>query len=76
MPNNASIPTTIQSLGTLSKSARDIRHKDIHLHQGYGGQEGINGDLDRLPVLTWLMFLEFLDPLLPAILDKAFKGEL
>jgi hypothetical protein len=39
MPNNASIPTTAQSLGTLSKSARDIMRKDKRL----------NGDLDRLP---------------------------
>jgi type I restriction enzyme M protein len=25
--------------------------------------KGINGDLDRLPILTWIMFLKFLDDL-------------
>ena len=43
--------TTAQRLGTLLKSARDIMRKD----------KGLNGDLDRLPMLTWLMFLKFLD---------------
>jgi type I restriction enzyme M protein len=45
--------TTAQSLGSLIKSARDIMRKD----------KGLNGDLDRLPVLTWIMFLKFLDDL-------------
>jgi len=45
--------TTAQSLGTLIKSARDIMRKD----------KGLNGDLDRLPMLTWVMFLKFLDDL-------------
>jgi type I restriction enzyme M protein len=44
-------PTTAQSLGSLLKSARDIMRKD----------KGLNGDLDRLPMLTWIMFLKFLD---------------
>ena len=44
-------PTTAQSLGSLIKSARDIMRKD----------KGLNGDLDRLPMLTWIMFLKFLD---------------
>src|SRR3989440_3559175 len=44
-------PTTAQRLGSLLKSARDIMRKD----------KGLNGDLDRLPLLTWLMFLKFLD---------------
>ena len=43
--------TTAQRLGTLLKSARDVMRKD----------KGLNGDLDRLPLLTWLMFLKFLD---------------
>ncbi len=43
--------TTAQRLGTLVKSARDIMRKD----------KGLNGDLDRLPMLTWVMFLKFLD---------------
>jgi hypothetical protein len=46
-------PTTTQSLGTRLKSARDIMRKD----------KGRNGDLDRLPLLTWVMFLKFLDDL-------------
>jgi len=43
--------TTAQKLGSLIKSARDIMRKD----------KGLNGDLDRLPMLTWIMFLKFLD---------------
>jgi type I restriction enzyme M protein len=46
-------PTTAQSLGAIVKSARDIMRKD----------KGLNGDLDRLPMLTWIMFLKFLDDL-------------
>ena len=45
--------TTAQSLASLIKSARDIMRKD----------KGLNGDLDRLPLLTWIMFLKFLDDL-------------
>lgn len=47
------LTTTTQSLGALLKSARDIMRKD----------KGLNGDLDRLPMLTWIMFLKFLDDL-------------
>jgi len=43
--------TTAQALGSLVKSCRDIMRKD----------KGLNGDLDRLPMLTWIMFLKFLD---------------
>jgi type I restriction enzyme M protein len=43
--------TTAQQLGALIKSARGIMRKD----------KGLNGDLDRLPLLTWIMFLKFLD---------------
>jgi type I restriction enzyme M protein len=43
--------TTTQRLGSLIKSARDIMRKD----------KGLNGDLDCLPQLTWVMFLKFLD---------------
>ena len=46
-------PTTAQQLGSLVKSARDIMRKD----------KGLSGDLDRLPMLTWIMFLKFLDDL-------------
>jgi type I restriction enzyme M protein len=45
--------TTSQMLGSLLKSGRDIMRKD----------KGLNGDLDRLPLLTWIMFLKFLDDL-------------
>ena len=45
--------TTAQQLGSIVKSARQIMRKD----------KGLNGDLDRLPVLTWVMFLKFLDDL-------------
>ena len=47
------VPTTAQALGSLLKSARQIMRKD----------RGLNGDLDRLPLLTWIMFLKFLDDL-------------
>jgi type I restriction enzyme M protein len=43
--------TTAQSLASIIKSARDLMRKD----------KGLNGDLDRLPMLTWIMFLKFLD---------------
>jgi type I restriction enzyme M protein len=43
--------TTSQRLGALVKTCRDIMRKD----------KGLNGDLDRLPMLTWVMFLKFLD---------------
>ena len=52
-PTNGVAQTTAQSLGSLLKSARDIMRKD----------KGLNGDLDRLPLLTWIMFLKFLDDL-------------
>jgi type I restriction enzyme M protein len=45
--------TTSQMLGSLLNSARKIMRKD----------KGLNGDLDRLPLLTWIMFLKFLDDL-------------
>ena len=51
--SNTPSPTTAQSLGALLKSARDIMRKD----------KGLNGDLARLPMLTWIMFLKFLDDL-------------
>jgi type I restriction enzyme M protein len=43
--------TSAQQLGSIIKSARDIMRKD----------KGLSGDLDRLPMLTWIMFLKFLD---------------
>lgn len=49
--NDTPALTTSQQLGSLLKTARDIMRKD----------KGLNGDLDRLPMLTWIMFLKFLD---------------
>ena len=49
----APILTTAQQLSGLVKSARDIMRKD----------RGLSGDVDRLPLLTWIMFLKFLDDL-------------
>lgn len=43
--------TTAQKLGSVIKSARDIMRKD----------KGLNGELDRLPQLTWILFLKLLD---------------
>ncbi|MHA1409798.1 MAG: N-6 DNA methylase [Candidatus Odinarchaeia archaeon] len=43
--------TTPQRLSSLIKSCRDIMRKD----------KGLSGDLDRIPILTWVMFLKFLD---------------
>jgi type I restriction enzyme M protein len=43
--------TTAQRLSGIVKSCRQIMRKD----------KGLNGDADRLPILTWVMFLKFLD---------------
>lgn len=56
--------TTTQALGSLIKSARDIMRKD----------KGLNGDLDRLPLLTWIMFLKFLDDLEQQSEDESKLG--
>ena len=48
---SATTQSTAQQLGAIIKAARDIMRKD----------KGLNGDLDRLPMLTWIMFLKFLD---------------
>lgn len=45
--------TTRDNLSALIASARKILRKD----------KGLNGDVDRLPLLTWVMFLKFLDDL-------------
>src|SRR3989454_1398632 len=53
-PRNTKIDvpkSTAQQLSSIVKSSRDIMRKD----------KGLNGDLDRLPMLTWIMFLKFLD---------------
>ena len=62
--------TTAQRLDSIIKSARKIMRKD----------KGLNGDLDRLPMLTWIMFLKFLDDMekieeeKAQIAGKRFKG--
>jgi type I restriction enzyme M protein len=43
--------TTAQQIGSLIKTARGILRKD----------KGLSTDIDRLPLLTWVMFLKFLD---------------
>lgn len=45
--------STAERLGAVIKSCRQIMRKD----------KGLSGDLDRLPLLTWVMFLKFLDDL-------------
>ena len=50
-PRLLNTPVTAQQLGGIIKSARDIMRKD----------KGLSGELDRLPMLTWVMFLKFLD---------------
>lgn len=45
--------TTAQRLSGLIKSCRDIMRKD----------DDLNTDMVRLPMLTWIMFLKFLDDL-------------
>lgn len=53
-PRKAKTPlTTRENLSALIATARKILRKD----------KGLNGDVDRLPLLTWVMFLKFLDDL-------------
>ena len=54
VPRKAKTPlTTRENLSALIGTARKILRKD----------KGLNGDVDRLPLLTWVMFLKFLDDL-------------
>jgi type I restriction enzyme M protein len=48
---NRTTPATRQSLGATIKSVRDKLRQDA----------GLSGDTDRLPQLTWLLFLKLLD---------------
>src|SRR5271157_2479217 len=43
--------STAQQLGSIIKSSRDTMRKD----------KGLSGDLDRLPMLTWIMVVKRLD---------------
>lgn len=60
-PGAAPPKTTAQRLDAIVKSARTIMRKD----------KGLNGDLDRLPMLTWVMFLKFLDDMERIEADEA-----
>jgi type I restriction enzyme M protein len=54
MPSKKAAPaaqTTSAQLSSVIKSARDIMRKD----------RGLSGDTDRLPQLTWILFLKFID---------------
>ena len=53
--------TTAQRLGNVIKNCRDLMRKD----------KGLNGDVDRLPMLTWIMFLKFLDDMERVRADEA-----
>jgi type I restriction enzyme M protein len=57
LPNNGAPanggPTSRAQLSSLIKSARDIMRKDA----------GLNGDLDRLPQFSWVLFLKCWDDL-------------
>src|SRR5881628_1232672 len=58
--------TTAQQLASLIKSARDVMRKD----------KGLSTDIDRLPLLTWIMFLKFLDDMEEIEESKAkLRGE-
>ncbi|MGB8648598.1 MAG: class I SAM-dependent DNA methyltransferase [Anaerolineae bacterium] len=52
-PAHGNPPTTRAQLSSIIKSARDKMRKDA----------GLNGDLDRLPQFSWLLFLKCYDDL-------------
>jgi type I restriction enzyme M protein len=62
--------TPAQRLSGIIKTCRNIMRKD----------KGMNGDGDRLPMLTWIMFLKFLDDnenlqeTQAALKDKKYKA--
>ena len=53
--------STREQLSSIIKSARDLMRKDA----------GLNGDLDRLPQLSWVLFLKCYDDLEKAHEDNA-----
>lgn len=62
----ASVPTSPQAALTAAiKSARDVMRKDA----------GLNGDIDRIPQLAWLLFLKAFDGLEAnrEVTDHAYK---
>src|SRR5829696_2465403 len=56
----AAVTTALRLRGVL-KACRDIMRKD----------KGLSGDVDRLPMLTWIMFLKFLDDMERVRSDEA-----
>lgn len=60
--NDSTPATAAQRLGTILKASRDIMRKD----------KGLSGDVDRIPVLTWIMFLKFLDDM-ESLREEAVK---
>jgi type I restriction enzyme M protein len=56
--------TSLAQLSSVIKSARDIMRKDA----------GLNGDLDRLPQLSWMLFLKCYDDLECRRDDDAIVG--
>ena len=59
------LQTTASQLSSIIKACRDIMRKD----------KGLNGDADRLPMLTWVMFLKFLDDMEMMKETEAGRGE-
>ncbi|MDQ1261694.1 MAG: type restriction enzyme protein [Euryarchaeota archaeon] len=58
--------TTAQQLSSIVKSCRDTMRKD----------KGLSGDLDRLPMMVWVMFLKFVDDMERIREEEAvLKGE-
>jgi type I restriction enzyme M protein len=63
----ATAPTSPQAkLAAVIKSARDAMRKDA----------GLNGDLDRIPQLAWLLFLKAFDGLEQnrEVTDRKFRS--
>ena len=58
--------STREQLSSIIKSARDLMRKDA----------GLSGDLDRLPQLSWVLFLKCYDDMEKSNEDKAIlKGQ-
>jgi type I restriction enzyme M protein len=51
LDNKYQVKTTPQNLGSIIKYVRDKMRQD----------KGLNGDVDRIPMITWIMFIKFLD---------------
>lgn len=51
LDNKINEKTAPQDLASIIKSVRDKMRQD----------KGLNGDIDRIPMITWIMFLKFLD---------------